>query len=145
MAQRKPLAAQIPLPKGQLVLAERPADPRAVHREFQQCHACGTQEILTDNPTLGHGTTLIGHEDLEERALPAVRRTVVSQVDLQRANPDIGHESDHRRDRPGDHLELGNGLVQGDGTTTDLNDQLSGYRTVAVGNPPCKRTNPDSA
>ena len=71
--------------------------------------------MLADDPALGHGTMFVGHEDLKEPAVSAARCAVVCQVDLKRSYPDISHESGHRRDRPGNDPELGDGLIQGNG------------------------------
>jgi hypothetical protein len=98
-----------------------------------------------DDPAFGHGTAFIGQEDLEEWTFRGACRAFIRQVNLKQAHPDVGEEPDHRRDRPRDHLELGDGVIQRACMTGDLNDQLPRYLAPAGRHPARKGTNVDSA
>jgi hypothetical protein len=145
MAQRQPFATQVPLAQSKFVLPKPAADTRAVCLEREERGARGHHQMLADDPSFGNGTAFVRQEGLQKWTVHAAVRTVVSQVDLKRAHADVGHEPRHRGDRPTNHPELGDGLIQGSGMAANLNDQLSGERLLAASEPAGKGANADGA
>src|SRR6266487_4479224 len=145
MAQRQPLATQIPLTQGKFILPKRSANPRAVARQRQQRGARRIMKITVDDAPLGNSAAFVRQKDLDERALATAGRAVVGQVEFQRADPDISYESGHCRDRSANCPELADCFVHGSSVTAYFDNELPWHGVPAIGYPAGEQPNANRA